>query len=300
VRIVREWRSALFVPANAKERIAKAHLRGADAIILDLEDAVLPAAKDDARSQLGVAVGVLSAEKVPVLIRVNSSWRELAADLGVAIPAGVRGLVIPKVEGYERVWAIADMVGEFESQLGLESGAIGLFALIEHPAALNSLDRITRIPRVRALGLGSEDFALAMGVAPTASILQPACQALAFAAAERGLAAYGLPISLAEFNDLEAYRAAAVQARAMGMTGAMCIHPSQVPVLNAVFAPSAKEILEAQRVVSAWQTAVAEGRSVVALDGRMVDKPVAERARRLLDRSRSDAAPIDAPALKCT
>lgn len=276
------YRSLLFVPADNAKLLERAHERGADAVILDLEDSVLPAGKPDARRGLAARIERLHGLGVPILVRLNGGWRDAVADLEAAVRPGVVALMVPKAEDAGALRVLSAMIGEWEAERGLTPGAIGLAALIESPLGLERLADIAAAPRVVALALGSEDFALALGVEPTEALLALPCRQIALTAAACGLAALGLPGSLAEFRDLDAYRAMAAQARAVGITGALCIHPAQLAVVRDVFAPSAADVAWAGRVVAAWDEAQAAGRGAVSVDGRMVDRPVAERAKTIL------------------
>jgi citrate lyase subunit beta/citryl-CoA lyase len=282
--VVPRWRSVLFVPATASEGLlAKVHLRGADAVIIDLEDAVSPGAKVAARERVPGIVQQLAGRGPDVLVRVNVQPALAEAELGATFGADVRAIVIPKVEDAGRLWVLSAQIAALEAAQDLPPGTVGMIAMIESPAALARLDDITAVPRVAGLALGSEDFSLALGVNPSPACLTLPCQMLALAAAAHGIGALGLPVSLADYDDLEGYAVAARQARAMGLTGALCVHPTQVPVLNTAFAVSERERAEAERVVAAWERGgTAGGTGVVALDGRMIDLPVAQRARMLL------------------
>ena len=130
-----------------------------------------------------------------------------------------------------------------------------------------------------ALAFGGEDFSAELGAPPTFAALGQACQQVAYAAAGAGVGAMGVPASIGEFRDLGAWRAGLEQARAMGMTGAMCVHPDQLAHANAAFTPSAEETAHAEAVLEAWDAAVS---GVAALEGKMIDAPVAARARRVL------------------
>lgn len=275
------YRSLLFVPANDAKRLERAHERGADAVILDLEDSIAPEAKQGARAGLRAAAESLAARDVVVFVRVNASWREAMADLEAAICPAVRGIVAPKVDDAARARGVGEMIREVERARAM-APATELIALIESASGLRNAAAITDMEGVSGLALGSEDLCLELGVAPRPEALDLPCKLLALAAAPRRLMALGLPVSIAEFRDLEAYRRAVSQARCIGMTGALCIHPAQVAALNSGFAPSATEIEEAKAILAAWKAAVAEGRAVASHAGRMIDAPVAERARRVL------------------
>lgn len=277
-------RSLLFTPADSARLLEKAHLRGADAIILDLEDGVLPPARPAARAGIAAAAARLSGHGLPVLVRINSAWRDIVADLDASVRPGLHAVMVPKVEDAGSLRVIAAMIGEWEDSRGLAPGGIGLVALIESPLGLEHLAEIADSPRLIGLALGGEDFSLALGVEPTEAALALPCRMIALAAAARGLMAIGLPGALAEFKDLAAYQATARLARDIGITGALCIHPAQITVINRTFAPTAEEIAWAETVMAAWTEAEARGSGTAAVAGRMIDRPVAERARAILAR----------------
>jgi len=139
---------------------------------------------------------------------------------------------------------------------------------------------IAREQRVIVLCLGTEDFAAQMRTAPRADLLDLPCRQIALAAAPRSLMALATPVSIAAFDDIAAYSAAAVAARAFGATGAFCIHPRQAMALNQAFTPTAEERAEARAIIAAWEAC--EGDGVIRHKGRMIDRPVVLTARRLL------------------
>lgn len=273
------WRSLLFAPADNPKLLEKAHQRGADAIILDLEDAVPAAGKAAARAAAGGWIDRLSGLGAAVIVRVNSGWIDLLADLEAVVRPGLAAVVLPQVRDDVQPRALDAMLNELEAARGLRQGSVGMIALVESPAGLSHLAALAALPRMIGLALGSEDFSLALRVEPAPPALTLPCQMIALAAAGRGLMAIGLPDSLANFRDLDRYRQAAAQARALGMTAALCIHPAQVAEINRAFAPSAAERAWAQRVLTAWAQAEANGQGVASVDGQMIDRPVVERAK---------------------
>lgn len=273
-------RSLLFVPAGNRRLLDGAHRRGADALILDLEDAVPAVDKAAARIALPGEIERLTALDMTLVVRLNAF--DHADDISAAVRPGVTAVMVPKLESLAQLQVLAGLLDVAEAAEGLRPGAVAVIALIETPAALFQLAAIAAHPRVSALGLGSEDLALALGVPPTPACLTLPCQWLALAAAAHGKQAYGLPVSLADFQQLTALDEGAAQARAMGLHGTLCIHPAQVPVVNRAFAPSAAELAWARAVAAAWDVAEAKGEGAAQLNGAMLDKPVVERARRLL------------------
>jgi citrate lyase subunit beta/citryl-CoA lyase len=277
-------RSFLFTPANDARRIAHLHERGADAVILDLEDAVALSDKEIARAGLGVIAHELVGRGVDVFIRINAPWLMAVEDLKAAVSAGVHGVVAAKVSDPGQARVVGEMIRELEVERQLTAGTTELIALIESAEGLQRAAEIASVSHVSGLALGSEDLSVQLGVAPSADSLELPCKLIALAAAPRGLMALGAPVSIAEFRDLEAYAAAMDCARRVGMTGVFCIHPAQVEVANVRFAPSEAELSEARGVLEAWAQAERESRSVIAYKGRMIDAPVVARARRLVER----------------
>lgn len=273
------WRSMLFVPAAAPQRWQKAHTRGADALIVDLEDSTQPDAKAAARAQATEAVAFLHAQGAVVTVRVNNDEAYLADDLLAVVRPGLTAVVLPKVEQASEIDSLSAMLDALEYEAGLERYAVGVVAVIESPRALAHVTQIAGGPRLTGISLGSEDFALSLGRPPGPLSLDLAAQTIAYAAAARGIMGIGMASSIANFTDLDAFGADARRAHAMGLTGAMCIHPNQVGVLNASFGASEADIADARAILAAWEQR-ADG--VVNHNGRMIDQPVAERARRLL------------------
>ena len=272
---LRAARSLLFLPATSPQLLAKATERGADALIVDLEDSVPAERKAEARPMAEAALRTLAARGAEVLLRVNADPALLADDLA-AIPAGMPVTVmLPKVETAAEVAALAARL----DRLG-HGGAIA--ALVETPRGVLEAPRIAEAPRLLALGFGAEDFAASLGLAPSPTGLALPAQSVALAAHARGLACWGLAGSVAETVDMEAFGAVVRMSRQLGFTGSVCIHPRQVPVVNAGFGPTADEIAWARRVVAAAEQARARGDGAVLLDGRMIDRPIEERARRWL------------------
>jgi len=280
------WRSLLYVPANNQRFIDKAHLRNADALILDLEDSVPASERDVARADLTQSILSAGRDAADVLVRVNSNetvWRE---DLDAAVIAGLRALVLPKVESPEQVLRFADVVSELEQRRSLEAGQIGIHLLVESPAAIFRVTDIAACcDRTLGLGLGAEDFAHAVGMEPSPETLSLPRQLTLYAARAAGIIPIGLMGSITDYTDRDGmYRIARTSVR-FGFEGATCIHPDIVAILNDAFTPAASQVERAQRIVQVYEQASEAGMGAVALDGQMIDVPVAERARRILGRN---------------
>lgn len=288
------YRSMLFVPALEERFVAKAHMRGADAIILDLEDSIAPNAKAAARAAVSGAAARLAAHGVRTFVRLNHPGSLTGADVAAAVGPHVAGLLVPKVESVEEVRAVVWAVEAAERASGRTGAPTDLVVLVETPAGILRAEAIARADgRVVALGFGSEDFAAALGVPPTPRSLTVPAQLVVVAALAAGVAPLGLPGSVAEIRDTAAFAEVAQLARDLGFTGSPCIHPAQVPVLNAVFSPAAAEVEWAARAVRAYDAALAAGRGAISVDGRMIDVPVYERAKRVLARAGAGQGGID-------
>ncbi|MBT6094744.1 MAG: CoA ester lyase [Rhodospirillaceae bacterium] len=279
------WRSQLYVPANNSRFIAKAHTRGADAIILDLEDSVPAAERPGARAGLADAVAQVGQSGADVTVRINSPEAEAFADLDAAVLPDVRGIYVTKVRDGAYVQAISAKVSELEAARGIEAGQIRLVAMIETASAYLRAEEIAGADdRIAALVLGGEDIALDLGMVPDADTLAMPKQHLAIVARAAGLVPFGIMGTIADYNDLDAVRSVAERSHRFGFEGAACIHPSVVPVLNAAFQPSDAEVAHARRVVAAYAQAELAGTGAITVDDKMIDVPVVRRAENLLAR----------------
>lgn len=266
-------RSLLYVPAYSERFISKAHERGADAIILDLEDAVAPEHKEAARAGLAASVMAVRRGGAKVFVRINAGSD---ADALAACHAGADGLYVPKVQRAETLAGLAAMLGPAERRIGRPE--MNFVALLEDPGAVLDARLIAGAPRVMALSLGGEDLALALGARPTPDVLRMPKLLVHYAAKAAGLLSFGLLRSVADYTDLGAMEAAAREAREHGFDGATCVHPDVVPLLNAAFAPSAEELAWAARVLAEAERHA----GAFALDGAMIDEPIIARARAIL------------------
>src|SRR5271169_6137051 len=279
------WRSLLFVPVTARRFVDGAARRGADAIILDLEDSVAASEKERARGLVPEAAVIVSRGGADVVVRINRPLRMAVRDIEAAVGPGVLALALPKTESAEQVRLLAEIVDEMEAELAMVRGTTRLIAMVETAAAFFHVAEIARAhPRLCALNLGAEDFATSAGISPDAEALSMPKQMAVFAARAAGIMPLGFIGSIAEFHDLEGFRQTIRRSRRFGFIGASVIHPSQVPILNEEFRPNAEEVDHARRVVAAYDKALAEGVGAVTVDGKMIDVPVVERARLLLER----------------
>ena len=278
------WRSMLSVPATSEKFIEKAHERGADAIKIDLEDAVALAEKPRARALVRSAAKTVARGGADVLVRINRPLRMAVDDLEASVWPEVHGLVLPKVESADHIGFLAEIITELENERDMQQGHIKLMALIETPRGYSNVRDIAHSSeRLSAIALGQEDFSAEMGmVEPEGMSLLSYYQTVQVAAREAGILPIGYPGSIAEFTDLELFKSNALIARKLGFDGGACIHPKQVPILNEAFTPTDDEIDRSERMVAAYDAAMAAGDGAVAFEGKMIDVPVVARAERIL------------------
>ena len=285
------WRSLLYVPANVERFVEKAHTRGADCIQLDLEDSVPPSEKDAARRAVQGAAARVRRGGADVVVRVNSPMDVTEKDLDASICPDVDGIAITKTESPDHVRRIADYIARLELEQGITTGHTRLIAMIESPAAFFEMPAIAAAsPRLVAMNIGGEDFALETGMEPSEATLLMPKQQMIFAARAAGIMPLGFIDSLASFADLDAFARMVQRSRQFGFMGAGCIHPGQVPIVNRCYSPSAEEVAYATRIVEGDAVQAAAGRGSWSLDGKMIDVPVVVRAQRLLERYAAIAA----------
>ncbi|MFT4201542.1 HpcH/HpaI aldolase/citrate lyase family protein [Gordonia sp. (in: high G+C Gram-positive bacteria)] len=257
----------LFVPGDRPERFEKAAAAGADLVVLDLEDAVAAGDKETARRNVARWI----AEGNDAVVRVNAPGSGLLRSDLAALHDLRCAIMVPKAEDPEQLRRIGDARGL----------APLMIALIETARGVLSAPQIATLPGIRRLALGSFDLAAELGIDPTDQQALAATRGnLVLAAAAAGLAG---PIDgvTAAVDDAARLTAETHQARRLGFAGKLCIHPRQVAVVADAFAPGADEIAWARKIVDAFATAGA----VAAVDGEMVDKPVLDRAERILARA---------------
>lgn len=276
-------RSMLFVPALNERFIAKAHTRGAQGLILDLEDSIVAERKRDARAALEGAVATLRKHDLPVLVRVNNQPDLLNDDLTAAVRAGADAVLVPKINAAAMLQAVDRVLVDAERASGRTEGSVRYIVLIEDPLGMLNLSTIAcASPRLCGMGFGSEDYARELGVDPTEGALAVPAQLMAIAARAHGLAALGVPGSIGDFNDVDDFCRLVRKGRTMGFTGALGIHPKQIIAINRAFRPTPEEAAYAQRVVDAYEEAQRKGAGAVALEGKMIDAPIVVRARHTL------------------
>jgi citrate lyase subunit beta/citryl-CoA lyase len=286
-------RSSLILPVNVRRFVERAYARGADAIVLDLEDSIPPREKASAREMVPEAVGLAGRGGADVMVRINKPFDLAVADLDAAIWPGLTGIVFPKVEAAVEVQIIDRLIAEREMARGLPVGQIEVAVLVETALGVQHMAEIAcASPRVVALSLGAEDFTRDIGVEPSElGEEQEYGKGMVIVAARlAGIQPQGFCSTLANFTDLEGLARSATRAHKIGFKGASCIHPGQVPVLNRCFSPDPAAVEYAYRDINVYEESEAAGRASVSLDGKMIDIPIVERARTLVARAEAIAA----------
>lgn len=273
-------RSMLYVPGTRQDRFGKAMAAGADAVVFDLEDSVEPGQKEKARSLIAEFLATPSTGPLR-LVRFNgihSSDGE--ADLEFfSSRTGFDGVLLPKVETVGLVELVARVFGRHAP-----GGTVPpLLVMLETPAAiLRAGDIAAADAPIAALLFGAEDFTANLGVERTTD-----GEELLFARGQIALAAAAaradaIDAVFTDLNDLEGLRRDCLRARGLGFRGKMAIHPKQIEIINQTFTPAAAEVERARRVIDAYETARAAGQGVTTLEGKLVELPIVERARRVL------------------
>jgi citrate lyase subunit beta / citryl-CoA lyase len=289
---MRLLRSLMFVPGHRPRMVQRALGLGEfaptalDVAILDLEDGVPPDEKDRARAAIASVLAARSNGENPArYVRVNKDPGARDADLAAVLRAGLEGIVAPKIDHPEEIVTLSRDLDEREEAAGMARGSIRVVPSIESARGLIEAHAIAAATdRVIALLFGAEDFARDLGLpaereAEAAELLYARSAVVVAAVAARRQAIDGI---WPDVTDADGLRRDALQARRLGFTGKSLIHPGQIETINDVFSPNAAEVSYARRVVDAFDRAQAKGDGAVALDGKLLDQPIVERARRTL------------------
>ncbi len=282
------YRSWMFVPGHRQRMIDKALELHTDAIMLDIEDGVAPSEKDTARRLIGEALGRERSPNAPTrFVRINAIGHErMDSDLEAVLRPGLDGLVLPKVETREEVLKVDAIVTEREPGLGMEQGTVRFLIAIESPKGLmNAPDIASCSNRVVGLIFGAEDFSREIGLP---LVREGEAQDLIYARSAMVIAAASAHVQAVDgvwvdLNNTDGLWGFARQSRRLGFSGMSLIHPSQIDPINSVFSPTQEEMDYAQKVVKAYDDAVARGDGSIAFGGQLLDRPIVERARRTLE-----------------
>lgn len=291
-------RSWMFVPGNSQKMIDKAYRSAADAIMLDLEDGVVPEMKAGARPIVAAALRQPSATHCPArFVRVNGAQtKDLPLDLDAVVVPGLQGLTVPKVESADEVRFVAGHVARLEKERGLADGTVRLMLAIETAKGLFAAPSLASAsPRVVGLMFGAEDFSTDVGLATIRTGIAReflyARSMIVYAAASAGV----IPVDAVwpDLKDLDGLRRDSATARALGFLGKSMVHPSHIDVVNEAFTPTAAEVEFARGLMTEFEKAVVEGKGSISYAGKLVDRPIYARAVgtvKLADRLSNGAA----------
>jgi len=277
------YRSMLFAPANDLRKVGKALLLNVDGTVLDLEDAVALSEKTNARNALKEALSL--PRRGDVFIRVNSVQTEfILSDLLAAVTEGVKGLVVAKSESAEEIRQVDWLIGKIEKERGLTEGSMEIIPFIESANAIvNAFSIASSSPRVSRMFFGGVDYVLDIGTtfSKGGTELFYARSQLVVASRAAGIEP---PIDTVypDFKDIGGLVADAKAVRQMGFQGKLAIHPGQIEPLNEVFTPTPEEISWAEKIVAVFDEEEAKGQAVFQVDGKMIEYPIANRARRII------------------
>ncbi|HEX3413487.1 MAG TPA: CoA ester lyase [Stellaceae bacterium] len=278
-------RSFLFAPGNHARRVEKALSLDADAVILDLEDAVATAEKRATRD--AVIAALVRPRRALLYVRVNAVDTEFCyGDLAAIVRLGLDGVILPKVESAAGLATADWLLAQLEREQGLLPRTTDLVPIIETARGLNQIDAILAAgTRVRHIAFGAGDFTLDVNMAWSREEAELAYARAKIVTASRA-AGIEAPFDTVwvDLADEEGLEASARTAFGFGFQGKMCIHPNQIAVVNRVFTPSEAEIAFADRVVAAFARAEAEGSAAIQLDGKFIDYPILYRAQRVLEK----------------
>jgi citrate lyase subunit beta / citryl-CoA lyase len=278
-------RSFLFAPGNHARRVEKALSLDADAVILDLEDAVATAEKRATRD--AVIAALLRPRRALLYVRVNAVDTEFCyGDLATVVRPGLDGVILPKVESATGLATADWLLAQLEREQGLMPRTLDLVPIIESARGLNQIDAILAAgTRVKRVAFGAGDFTLDVNMAWSRGEAELAYARAKIVTASRA-AGIEAPFDTVwvDLADQQGLEASARTALGFGFQGKMCIHPNQIAVVNRVFTPSEAEVALAERVVAAFARAEAEGSAAIQLDGKFIDYPILYRAQRVLEK----------------
>ncbi len=277
-------RTMLFVPGNNPGMIRDAHIYGADSIMLDLEDSVSVHEKDAARLLVYHALKSLDFGKTEVLVRVNALNSPFGKeDLEAIVRAGPDAIRMPKTETPQEVTEVDGIISAIEKEAGMEPGTIKLFAAIESAkGVLNAPQIAVASSRLVGMALGAEDFVTDLKTTRSVDGIEllTARSLILFAARAAGIDAIDTVFS--NVNDEKGFSEEVKLIKQLGFDGKSIINPRQIETVHEIFTPSKEEVAKSIRIIEASAEAEAKGSGVVSLDGRMIDRPIVERARRVL------------------
>lgn len=277
-------RTMMFVPGNNPGMMADAHIYGPDSIMLDLEDSVTMAEKDTARLLVHNALKTIDYGDTEMVVRINPLNTPYGKkDIEAVVKAGVHVIRMPKTETAEEVHEVEREIEKVEREIGA-LGRTKIMAAIESTLGIvNAYSIATASPRMMGIALGAEDYSANLKTqrTPGGDELRLARETIVVAARAAGIDA--LDTVYSNLNDMETFRKEVEFIKTLGFDGKSIINPRQIEVVNEVFAPKEKEIEKSRTILAAIKEAEKKGSGVIAVNGKMVDRPVVLRAQRTID-----------------
>lgn len=276
-------RTMMFVPGANAAMLRDAPLYGADSVMFDLEDAVSLNEKDSARTLVHFALKTFDYSAIETVVRINGLDTVGALDIEAMVLAGVNVIRLPKTETAQDIIDVAAVITQVEEENDLPVGTIKMMAAIESAeGVLNARDIATASDRLIGIALGAEDYVTNMKTRryPDGQELLFARSMILHAARAAGIAAIDTVFS--DINDTDGFIAETTRIKQLGFDGKSVINPRQIPLVNGIYAPSKAEIQQAKEVIWAIREAESKGSGVISLNGKMVDKPIVERAERVI------------------
>lgn len=281
-------RTMLFVPGNHPAMVKDAHIYGSDSIIFDLEDSVSPYEKDAARLLVHCSLEALDYGATERVVRINgldTPWVE--EDVHAMVAAGIEVVRLPKTDSADDVRKLEVMVAAAERACGRPEGSVKLMAAIESPlGVINAFSIADASPRMVAVALSAEDYVTSLKTSRSRDGVELAEARGRIVIAAKAAGIMAIDTVFTDINDEEGFAREVALVKQMGFDGKSVINPNQIAAVHAAYTPRPEEVLRARRVVEAAREAEAKGSGVTSLDGKMIDKPIVERAQRVLELAR--------------
>jgi len=277
-------RSMLYLPGNSPNMVQDAHLYGADSILIDLEDSVVISEKDSARNLVRNALDNVDYGDIEVTIRINPVHTDFYKDdLKVIVPGKPDAIRVPKSESAEQIKKVDEFITELEKENGIEVGSVKLMPMIESAKGVREVNEIAEASsRNVALTIGGEDLATDLGVTRTKGSEEIFTSRSLVVLAAKAAGIDALDTIYSNVNDLEGLRKETELIKKMGFSGKAVIHPKQIKPVHEVFNPTEEEVREARKVVDAAEEAERKGQGAITVNGKMVDYPIVDRARKTI------------------
>jgi len=278
-------RTMMYIPGNNPGMIIDGHIYGADSIMFDLEDSVSLQQKDAARFLVYNALRTVDYQGTERVVRVNGLDTPFGRDDFEAIVKAKPDIIrLPKTETPEDVRMADQLITEIEEREGIEKGSVKLMAAIESALGIiNAYEIATASPRLVGIAIGAEDFVTDLQTTRSIDGIEILTARSKLVMAARAAGIYALDTVFADINDMEGFIAEVKVAKQLGFDGKSVVHPKQIQPVHEIYTPSEKEIQKSLRILYAIKEAEKKGSGVIAVDGKMVDGPIVDRARRVID-----------------